>query len=462
MQDNPALLHPPQVISFSEFLVALFQALDKEGVRFCILRNYEGFPANNVGSDVDILIPPFDLPAAVRALRSIQSIRIVGYAERYYVAHAFVEGVSPAPGIRALAVDFIWNLNWKGLPYLITDTVMQAAIQRQAGGLGLLVPSPVYEAIISLLSSLLVGRTIKEKYFPQVQDIFTGHRSAVITALIPGFGLKAATRLVDSVISGDRENIRNCVNSLRVSLILRNQLRRPVRCIIGVTRYYTRELAVRCTPRTIESIRILGPDRNNKTTIIEGLMPLLLYTAKLVERRNPGPQLTLESESLSRTVSVEFSAKAQNIPSVSTVKIAKWLLDEWLSQFRKKDNLTLRIIDSGYYDILINAEWRRDGVPRWFAQLIMRLLPSCDLWIFLNPDAGWVQSRNGEVTSSQTLRQLEAYRSFLKTKKRYIILNAGRLPASIVEDAYAAIIDTLARRTERRLGSRFGLSSISS
>ena len=183
MEETSSLPVETQALSFSEFLAALIQSFDKEGLRPCILRNYEGFPASNVGGDVDFLIRPSELPRAIRALGSLRGIRIVGYAERHYVAHVFVEGVSSEPGIRALGLDFIWSLNWKGLEYLSTDAVLQTAMPRRAGDLTFLVPSPVHEAIISLLSSQLIGGWLKEKYFPKVQQTFAGERSEVIAAL---------------------------------------------------------------------------------------------------------------------------------------------------------------------------------------------------------------------------------------------------------------------------------------
>lgn len=455
MQDNPVLLVQPQTISFGEFLMALFAALDKERVRFCVLRNYEGFPYNNVGCDLDLLIFPFDLPGAVHALSSIQGIRLVGYAERYYVAHAFVEGVSPVPGIRSFAVDFTWSLNWKGLPYLPTNIVLREALSRQAVDLNFLIPSPIHEAIISLLSSLLVGGRLKEKYYPKVQETYTNHKSAVITALLPSFGLKAATRLVDSVIGGDRGKILSCVSSLRVSLVLRNLLRGPVHSILGVARYYAYEVVVRCTPKTLEAVRISDPDGCCKATIIDSLMPLLRYSAKLVERRHFAPQFTLEHEPLEKNVRANPRAGAICVPSVSMAKIARWLLEEWLSQFRKRQNLTLRIIESSYYDLLIDSGDRRNGIPRWFARLIGKLFPSPDLWILLDVSAKTMQSISREFLSAGTLKQREAYRSFVKTRKRYIILDAEKPPASVAEEAYAAIIDTLALRTARQLRNRF-------
>ncbi len=462
MQDNHALRVEPQTISFGEFLFALFQALDKEGVRFCVLRNYEGFPSKNVGSDLDILIFQRDLPATICALRSIQGIRIVGYAERYSVAHTFVEGVSPAAGIRALAVDFIWSLNWKGLPYLTTNTVLRASSQHRAGNLSFLVPLPVHEAIISLLSSLLIGATIKEKYFPSIHDIFTNHRYAVITALLPGFGLRNATRLVDSVIDGGREEILGLVSSLRVMLALRRLLYGTCRSLIGVAKYFTREFAVRCTPKTIESIRILSLDSYNKTTIVDGLIPLLLYTAKLVERCNSGPHYLSGCALMNKATNADTCKNNRAVPTNIIARASLWLLEEWLNLFKKRDNLTLRIMESSYYDILMRAWMYRDGSPRWLAMLIVQLLPSCDLWIFLDLTSGGLQSRNGEVSSSAVYRNREFLHFIAKTGKNYIILDASKSVASVTEEAYASIIETLALRIDKQLGNRFGLTSICS
>jgi thymidylate kinase len=252
---------------------------------------------------------------------------------------------------------------------------------------------------------------------------------------------------VDSVIAGDRGRMLGCVSSLRASLVLRYLLRNPIRGVLGVARYYAREFIVRCTSKTLETVCIAGPDGCCKTTIIDGLMPLLRYSAKLVERRQSGPQLTLGRELLERNASADSRAEARSGPPASMAKIAPWLLEEWLSQFRKKDNLTLRIIESSCYNMFIDSGRRREGIPRWFARLIGLLIPSPDLCILLDAPA--------EVLPTETPGQHKAYRSVMKTRTRYIILDAGRPPASVTEEAYAAIMDTLVQRTERQLRNRF-------
>ena len=444
-----------QALPFSEFLVALIEALDREGLRPCVLRNYEEFPGNNVGNDIDFLLPPSELTSALRAVRSIQGICIVGYTdERSYVANVFLEGISCAANARALQVDFDLSLTWKGLPYLPTDAVLRSAIPRPAGNATCFVPSPIHEAIISLFASLLIGGQLKEKYFPKVQRAFAGDRASAIAALLAQFGVKAATRLVDSVIGGDRRKVLGCVRPLRASLALRSLLRRPARSVLAIVHHYTNEFAFRFSPKTLETVNILGPDDGGKTTLIETLIPLLRSSAVVVEKDHPRPQLPFVYESSGVTPGAEFHAQTPRSSLVSMAKVVAWLLDEWLNQFFGKRNLTLRITESCWCDLLAAPERYRYGGTMWFVRLVGKLFPSSDLWIMLDPPTDNLQTTNPEVQSAEIRRQLDVYRAFVKTRKRYVILDAS-LPANrVTESAYGAIIDTLAQRADRKLKSR--------
>ena len=455
MQETSFVPLKPQVLSFSAFLTALFQSFDEEGLRPCVLRNYEEFPASNVGSDVDFLIRRSELPRIIRALGSLPGIRIVGYAERHYVAHLFVEGVSSAPGIRALGLDFIWSLNWKGLEYLPTDAVLQAAMPWRAGDLTFLVPSPVHEAIISLLSTLLIGGWLKEKYFPKVQPTFTGSRLAVLAALSPKFGTKAATRLVDSAIAGNRQEMMSCVRPLRTSLVRRSLMHRTAHSVFAVARYHVREFAVRCTPATLETICISGLDKCGRETILAGLIPMLRNSAKLVERRNSCSQLKIGCGSSQSDASESSWAEDRRRPLVSMARMIPCVFEEWISRFMKRDNLTLWIGESCFYDLLIDTRENRNGISRWFAKLIGNLLPSLDLWVLLDGAGGVMESEKEKVLGVESPTQLKNHTPFLKTRKYYIGLNACRPAPIVAEEVYAAIVDTLAQRAGETLRRRF-------
>jgi len=440
---------------FGEFFGALTDALDSVGVHYCILRNYEGFPANNLGNDIDFLISRSDLQRAMCALRSVEAAQIIGYLERASVASVYLEGISHPPELRALEVDFDLNLAWKGLSFLTTDSVFQAAIRRTAGSLTFWVPSPIHEAIMSFFTSFLIGGCLKEKYFAQVQRTFASERSGVIAALLPQFGLKTTTHLVDAVIGGDRRKVLGCVRSLRISLALRSLLRQPIRSVLAVVNHYANEFAIRLSPKTLETVCLLSPEGGARTAIIEALMPMLRSCAGVVEKRRPQPWLHFERISTGTTTNAEPRATAQPGSLVSMAKVVSWLLSDWLSQLWGKKNLTLRIWDTCSYDLVVDPDRYRYGGPEWFARLVSKLFPSPDLWIFLDPVAEGAQSKSRQVLPAEILSQLEAYRAFIQAQKKYVILDASQPADGVTERAYAAIIGTLGERADRKLKDRF-------
>jgi hypothetical protein len=448
---------PP--LSFEEFLTAFFESLAKEGVRPCILRNYEEFPASNIGSDVDVLIRPAELPRAIRAIRSIRGIAITGYAERHFVAHLFLEGISRPPDLRALQVDFIWSLCWKGLQYLKNDadTVLEEGLKRQAGSLSFLIPCPVHEAIISLFSSLIVAGQIKEKYFPKVQLAFMAERPKAIATLSEEFGRKTATRLVDSVIAGDRHEVRACVRFLHTSLALRNLLHRTIHAAFNVARYYARECVVCLSSESLQAVCVLEHRHSESPSIIESLILMLQSSAKVLERREFGPRLPVGRTAGNQAIVADAHPERRRAPLIDMARIAVWPLQEWRSRFEKKESFTLRLNECDRCKPLIVSQQIGYHVPRWFAGLITTILPSSDLWLLIDrgPRMQLVLSERSEGRPNQ----LQAYRSFVKTRRNHVIVDDSQTADCAREAAYDAIVKTLVERTEKKLNDRFRSSS---
>lgn len=454
MQETPSQQLQSHVLSFSEFLTSLMKALDREGVRPCVLRNYESFPANNAGSDVDFLIYSTELQRALLAVRSIQGIRIVSYELRSYVASVFLEGIASLDGSRSLQLDFLWSLSWKNMPYLCADDVLQLAMPYSAGTLRFFVPLPVHEAIISLLTGLIYGGWAKEKYLAKARRTFADNTPEVIAALQQQFGLKAATRFVDVVIGGDRQEIHGRVRSIRASLTIRSLLYSPLRTLQGICRYYSREIVIRFSSKYLTTVCIVGTDSYDKTTMIEELALQVASSAKVVEKHHFSLDQSLARESSEVCDSTDIHAQTSCSPFASMTKLTRWLLGEWLGQFTGRKNCTLRLFDKYYHSLLVSPGKYCYRGPFWFARLVGGLTPSPDLWILLDQGAEGLQSRQNKVLTEQTLKQLEAYRSFVKARKRYVIVDASQPAESIREMAYSAVIDMLERRTARLFKSR--------
>jgi len=447
-------LQPP-LMPFNDFLAALFQALEAEGVRFCVLRNYEGFPESNAGNDIDFLILQHDLPRVIRAIQGIDGTRIVGFTERPYVVMVFLEGISQGESCRALELDFDPCLSWKGLVYLDTHSVLDAAILRQAGALKFFVPSPVHEAIISLLSSLLIFGGVKEKYFAKVQRTFSTNRGDAIAALAPQFGLKAATGLVDAVIGNAREVLKDCMRPLRASLVLRSLRRSPVRGTMAIARHHSREFAIRYSTKTMETVCIIGPPSSDTAATIDGLTPVLKSVASLVVKRSLGSQPTGAREQFRDKSSAGYRASTSKGFFASITKVARLLWTEWVRQFKGNRNLTLRICECDFRDLGVGSGRSRRGGSMPFARFAVKMLPSLDLWILLDKSAMELQSRDRELSPAEAVRQVEQLRSFVESTGRFVIVDASQ-PAEIVQErAYEAIVNMLFERTNKQLEKRF-------
>jgi hypothetical protein len=184
-------------------------------------------------------------------------------------------------------------------------------------------------------------------------------------------------------------------------------------------------------------------------------MPLLQSMAVVVEKRHLRPALSIEHQSWDIPSSTNCFDGGPKGWLVSVAYAIMSLINAWVAQLAERRNLTLRIHDGCYQELSINPKKYRYVGPMWLARLIGILFPPPDLWILLDISEIVLQPSSQEFLSTDTLRQREAYRTFVKTRERYIILDAGRPFASVVEEAYAAIIKTLALCTDEHLRNRF-------
>ncbi len=446
-----------QFTPFNEFLAALFQALEREGVLACVLRNYEAFPFENVGGDIDLLVSPSQLACAVRAIRSVDGVRTVGFTEPTYAGKCmFLEGISQTPRTRAIQIDLIFRLGWKGLPYLDVDSVLKSAILRQAGGLNFFVPSPLHESIISLFSSLLVSGYLKEKYWPQVRQTFTSREAEVISELTPQFGPEPATQMVKAVVSGDYQRIMDSRKLVCRSLAIRSLLRRPLRSADSVVRHFTRALISRFTPRNLETVCILDPDGSYNAEIIERLMAILPSVAKTAKEFDFLPSHYGAAACRQTAIMAASQRSVATVSYISLWRIARFVVRDWVCQFRVKRDIKLRVAGITYDDLPIKSANPNHTVPMWFAQLVAKLAPPADLWIYLNPGADALQSRNSELSATESVQRLEVFGRFANmTRRKHVTVEAGKPLADVTEDVYTAIIAMLAERTEKLLGKAF-------
>jgi hypothetical protein len=228
--------------------------------------------------------------------------------------------------------------------------------------------------------------------------------------------------------------------------------------MLDIIRYYSHEFVLRYSPRTLEKVCILGPGGSGRVEIATFLASMLQYSAGAVEVRQCGQESSLERESTAKSLDAESLAETPNRSRVSLPIVVKWMFKEWLKEFSKSRNLTLHITEDCYDDSLIATQWRRGSYLAWLVRLFAKIVPSHDLWILLDQHARDSQSKEPRGPMRKTDESFEACLAFVKTKCRQAILDASASTAEVTEEAYSAIIDTLARRAGDVIEKRFKLA----
>jgi hypothetical protein len=440
-----------RTMSLSMFLESLLRVLEASGILFCFLRNYEEFPERNAGSDIDILVPPFQVREAIQALSSIDGVRIVGLAKRYYATQVFVEGVATDAQCSAMQVDFFGSVIWKGLPILETDEILHSAGLHSAGKLRFPVPHPAHEAILSLLSSLLVSGFLKEKYICKVQNTFATDRVKVIAALETEYGPTAPTRLVNAVAARAAGEIRACIRPLRASRLSRSLLQRPILTLQSVAGHYIREMQFRISPRQLESIFIIAPERLREAGMIDVLVAKLGSAAKIVRHR-PSSSWTRSSAGSINSATGGHDEQGKEIQiCLEWWNIFLWLIGLWKRKLVLKRQLTLEICDVYYPEFEIRGKKRASSLLQQYLDLFVKICPEPDLWIVLARSTDGVSVSNPQSNPEELPAFVQSSRGFGNTRQRSVVLDANQPSDFVIEMAYESILDALAARADGQL-----------
>ena len=435
----------------AEYLPQLFQAFADSGVDFCVLRNYSTLPESLGSNDLDILVLPEYWSKALSLVASVPGTKIVGFSSRSYALHLCIQGVACGEGVEALELDIMCALPWKGIAYLDCREILNRRKHLLRHNVPIPVPSPEDEAIISFMSSYLIGGFVKERYQQKVIETFQRSTKVVWERLAISFGPTLAGEVVESVILDDRPRLASLLRRLRRELTKRAIVRAPVHTATSTIRYYVCEFQARYSRKHLTTVALMGVDGSGKSCVIAGLQARLNHVAKKLEFRHLRPHLLYGRKGTQGVVVIDPHAKPPRSGLTSIAKVVAWLAEEWIGQFIGRRQITLRVSDRFFHDLLVDPIRYRYGAPMWLARLVGSLMPAPDLWLLLDAPAEVVRARKKEVSEEETARQLDAHRSFIKTRKSYAIIDASQTVDTVIDHAHAAIIDTLVWRFRGRI-----------
>lgn len=438
-------------MTLAAFLEAFFGLLHAKGIGFCVLRNYAGLPATNVGADIDLLISPQDLDRALGVLASVQGIMITDVAQRPYVLNSFVQGIDSG----CLQIDLVISLSWRGIDYLDVSEVLGRARSHPSCS-WIPIPDPVDEAIISFFSSFAIGGFIKDRYAPSYLPVFR-EAAPIAEARIDGRIAPAVLRrLFASIADGRQDEALGMLGQVRRSMLFRAVARKPLTTAFGLIRHYWAEVSIHFAASNLCRVALFGPDGAGKSAVLKGLEPRLKHCSKIIQIRHLRPRLPgIERPTGDSGPVLDPHGKPAKSSVKSHLQLIVWLAAYWWDRLmRRKRNATLQIYDRYFHDVLVDPKRYRYGGSKTFARLLSKLVPRFDLVVFLDAPPEVLQSRKREVPPEETARQRQAYLDLARTLPNAHVVDASRPLSEVVAEVEKIVLKYMAERTARRLGLR--------
>lgn len=440
------------------FLRTLFDTLQRAGLRYAVMRNYETLPVTAGGSDLDLLVGLRDGKEAIAAiLRVVDRVGavVIGQSSSLGFRKVFVAGRDDNGGWWGLCIDVAFGLAYKGARLLLDDFADGVESHR-----GLAVLNPGLAGLLGVLKEILNNGSAPARYMDSARAAAADDWGRVERLLAP-MGPSAVKALRSLLMAGVPGPCPAEASRLR-SQLLRQAIRIDRRGYIRARFLFEISKFRRYLFPSGAMVAVLGVDGVGKSTVIEGIVPVLqeaTHGACLVKHLRPGllpPLSRLRGESRPQqgpVVDPHGSIPSGMLGSLMRVAwlLADYVLGYWLRVrpfVAKQPGIV--VFDRYAYDMALDPRRFRIGLPprviAWFA----RLAPRPDLIICLHASSSVILGRKQELPEVEVRRQLDALRAFAARNPRAVLVSTEGSLREVRDRLLRILFDFLGRRERPR------------
>lgn len=417
------------------FLKLLFSLLNDEGVHYAVMRNYKTLPYSSGGSDLDILVLPDDTERAkeilFHAIKRAGGIAI-GCVQTWTFFEVYALGINENRWW-GLCVEFYTGVQFKSSVPLIDSSKYDACISKHNG---ISVFSEHIGNTVGFIKEILAHndfRADKPQYLESVLHLYTKYYKQYRSLFSPlgQRGLALLPYVLDSSSKAARSlAIRKFRHAVLVSAFVKSPgsflYKRVAHEFHRVKRYFHPSGTV---------IVILGVDGVGKSTVINAIKSALdaaTHNATFVQHLRPSllpplARLKGHTEVPSGPVLDPHGSTPSGI--FGSLLRLTWLTLDYVFGYWLRTRLIIAkrpaivIFDRYSYDMALDPQRFRIGLPGWVAELFVRLAPRPDLIICLHADPEVIVARKQELPLKEIRRQVEALRGFAKIERNAVLIS---------------------------------------
>lgn len=442
---------------FSEYV----EKLNKENIRYFVLRNYHGLPEVNTSKDVDIIIEPGYLEKALKSMMDVYKDNNCKYYYRQDLARLHcMHGMSLTDRF-GIHIDIIEGYLSKGYEIFTFDELYEHTTWYK----GFCVMDDYFEGFMIFIYKQFGYKKIKLKdsYKEAIVASYSLYKDHFTKDLAKLTSESYAKQMGEAIEKRDFDVIISKAPEMTKMLRRYATRKAPVKTLINYVKFIKQKIFIYTINRKKleKTFAILAPDGTGKTTFLDALLEKIDYyyvnnpddmrCHVYHFRPNIFPNLGAVGEKTMKIEQdVDFTnphrAKAAN-PVSSFVRMLYYMLDYILGWFLCVGNDVkfdrFSVFDRYSYDFIVDPGRIRINLPLWIRKALVALTPKPKTVFLLKASPEVIYSRKQELTLEEIREQSERYDALVKNK-RFVIIDAEQSPEKMAEDAIEIILNRYA------------------
>lgn len=438
------------------------EKLNREKVRYFILRNHQGLPENNISKDVDVAVEPKDAKKALMMLK--QTYKRNGlkyYDEAIFNKTICTHGMGNGTGIH---IDIVAGCVLKGYEVVPFEELYNHVVPFK----NFYILDELYDGVILLISKVFGFKNpmLKEKYKKEILECQRKNPIKFKAEMCKLFGDSFGSQITDLVENNEFDEILE--EHKEIDKRLKKYARKKSRLKVLKDRtYFVWQKIDRVIFRYRKFKRtfaVLGPDGTGKTTFLEKIIDKLNYyyvsnpTDNKFKIYHFRPTIFPNLGEIGEKAKVmeqdkDFTNPHRRKPAnpiSSFFRIAYYTLDYilgWQKCVRSDVRMDrYSIFDRYSYDLIVDPKRTRINLPKAIRKFFVWLTPRPGIVFILTADADTIYSRKTELPKEEIERQLEEYEQLSNTNKRFVKIDSRKTPDEMADEALRAVLEKYASR----------------